>query len=89
MEVVRIAEQNIFREQGMQAVTKAAIEREMWKMNYLKKTLNDLTGGDNKIIIILDDRDDVWRNDNGSPSENLLQIPAYYYWKENHQMYKQ
>ena len=89
MEVVRIAEQNIIREQGMQAVTKAAIEREMWKMNYLKKTLNDLTGGDNKIIIILDDRDDVWRNDNGSPSENLLQIPAYYYWKENHQMYKQ
>jgi hypothetical protein len=59
----------------------------MWKMNYLRKTLDDLTGGDNRIIVILDDRDDVWRTDSGQPSENLLQIPAYFYWKENHHLY--
>jgi hypothetical protein len=56
----------------------------MWKMNYTRKTLDDLAGGDDKIFVVIDDRDDVWLKDTGQPLENLLKIPAYYYTKETH-----
>jgi hypothetical protein len=46
------------------------VEREMNNMNYTAKTLDALAGGDDKIFVILDDRDDVWRV-GGQPSENL------------------
>lgn len=71
----------------MQAVTSTAIQREMWKMNYTRKTLDDLAGGDDKIFVVLDDRDDVWVKDTGMPLENLLKIPAYFYTKETHYLY--
>ena len=51
-------------------------------MNYTRKTLDDLAGGDDKIFVVIDDRDDVWLKDTGQPLENLLKIPAYYYTKE-------
>jgi len=61
----------------------------MWKMNYTRKTLDDLAGGDDKIFVVIDDREDVWVKDTGMPSENLLKIPAYYYNKETHYLYLQ
>jgi hypothetical protein len=48
-------------------------------MNFMRKTLNALAGGDDKIYVILDDREDVWLEDDGRPSGNLLKIPPYYY----------
>jgi hypothetical protein len=63
MEIIRIAERNIINQFGIGAVTSAAIDREMWKMNYTKKTLEDLAGGDDKIFVVIDDRDDVWIKD--------------------------
>lgn len=59
----------------------------MWKMNYTRKTLDDLAGGDDKIFVVIDDRDDVWLKDTGQPLENILKIPAYYYTKETHLLY--
>jgi hypothetical protein len=35
--------------------------------------------GDDKIFVVLDDRCDVWMED-VRPIDNLLKIPAYYYW---------
>lgn len=61
----------------------------MWKMNYTRKTLDDLAGGDDKIFVVIDDRDDVWLKETGQMSENLLKINAYYYTKETHHLYKQ
>jgi len=59
-------------------------------MNYTRKTLDDLAGGDDKIFVVIDDREDVWLKDTGAPSENLLKIPPYYYSKEVDQhLYKQ
>ena len=46
------------------------VEREMRNMNYTQKTLDALAGGDDKIFVILDDRNDVWRV-GGQASENL------------------
>jgi len=46
------------------------VEAEINKMNYTQKTLDALAGGDDKIFVILDDRDDVWRI-KGEPSKNL------------------
>lgn len=63
------------------------IEREMWKMNYTRKTLDDLAGGDDKIFVVIDDRDDVWIKETGQMSENLIKINAYYYQKETHSLY--
>lgn len=56
-------------------------------MNYTRKTLDDLAGGDDKIFVVIDDRDDVWLKDTGQPLENILKIPAYYYTKETHLLY--
>lgn len=55
----------------------------MLKLNYTKKTLNALSGGDDTIFVILDDRSDVWLND-GQPVENLLRIPPYFHFEDNH-----
>ena len=55
----------------------------MMKANFCKKTINALSGGDDTIFVILDDREDVWLvidNDFMRPSENLHKIPPYYYW---------
>ena len=48
----------------------------------MRKTLDALAGGDDKIYVILDDREDVWLEDDGTPSANLLKIPPYYYHEE-------
>ena len=53
----------------------------MFKLNFINKTLDALSGGDDKIFVIIDDRDDVWLN-KGRQSQNLLKIPAYYYHNE-------
>ena len=55
------------------------LEREILKLNYTHKTLDALAGVDDKIFVILDDRDDVWLKEGYLPSENLLKIPAYFY----------
>ena len=34
-------------------------------MNFMRKTLDALAGGDDKIYVILDDREDVWLEDDG------------------------
>lgn len=65
LEIMRQAERNIINQHGIQAVTSQMIEREMWKMNYTRKTLDDLAGGDDKIFVVVDDRDDVWLKENG------------------------
>ena len=62
---MRQAERNIISQSGFGAVTSQAIEREMWKMNYTRKTLDDLAGGDDKIFVVIDDRDDVWLKETG------------------------
>jgi hypothetical protein len=49
----------------------------------MSKTLDSLTGGDDKIYVIVDDREDVWRMPDGSISGNLMKILPYYYHKEN------
>ena len=54
----------------------------MRKQNYCTKTLDALSGGDDKIYVILDDRDDVWRIEGNRVSNNLHQIPPYFYWAE-------
>ena len=33
----------------------------------MRKTLDALAGGDDKIYVILDDREDVWLEDDGRP----------------------
>ena len=48
-------------------------------MNYSSKTLSDLAGGDDRIFVVIDDRDDVWLKSDGRPLENLIKVPAYYY----------
>lgn len=48
-------------------------------MNFMRKTLNALAGGDDKIYVILDDREDVWLEEDNRPSGNLLKILPYYY----------
>jgi hypothetical protein len=55
-------------------------------MNYTRKTLDDLAGGDDKIFVVIDDRDDVWSQQDGTCIGNLLKIPAYFYTrdKQNH-----
>ena len=71
----------------------ALVERELLKLNYTRKTLDALAGGDDTIFVILDDRDDVWLTESKhhrsgdekprlQPSDNLLKIPAYYYHEE-------
>jgi hypothetical protein len=62
---MRQAERNIIASQGLRGVTSQAIDREMWKMNYTRKTLDDLAGGDDKIFVVIDDRDDVWLKETG------------------------
>ncbi len=61
------------------------LEREILKLNYTHKTLDALAGGDDKIFVILDDRDDVWLKEGYLPSENLLKIPAYFYHDDKQQ----
>ena len=70
----------------------------MLKLNYTRKTLDALAGGDDTIFVILDDRDDVWLTESKHPhhgissdgkpvlrpSDNLMKIPAYYYYEEPH-----
>ena len=57
------------------------------RLNYCKKSLDALSGGDDKIFVILDDRDDVWLQDDGSQSQNLFKIPAYFYFHDRNPMY--
>ena len=51
-------------------------------MNYMRKTLDSLAGGDDKIYVILDDREDVWLQEDGIPSANLIKILPYYFHEE-------
>ena len=43
------------------------------------KSLKALAGDNEKIFVILDDRDDVWLNEFGQLPPNLLKIPGYFY----------
>jgi len=50
----------------------------------MRKTLDSLTGGDDKIYVIVDDREDVWlMKDEKTISGNLIKILPYYYHNEN------
>jgi len=48
----------------------------------MRKNLDALAGGDDKIYVILDDREDVWLEETGHPSPNLLKILPYYFHEE-------
>ena len=69
-------------------ITPALIERELLKLNYTRKTLDALAGGDDTIFVIIDDRDDVWMTESKNPygrpkaSDNLMKIPAYFFHKD-------
>lgn len=52
----------------------------------MRKTLDSLTGGDDKIYVIVDDREDVWRMPDGTISGNLIKILPYYYHKEHEKL---
>lgn len=80
-EALRIAERNIIQNQGSQAVNQSALELELWKMNYSRKTLEDYAGGDDRIFVVIDDREDVWLRPEGDCLENLIKIPAYFYFQ--------
>jgi len=41
-------------------ITKESLEMEVTKLNFTKKSLDALAGGDDTFFVILDDRDDVW-----------------------------
>lgn len=44
------------------------------------KSLKALAGDNDRIFVILDDREDLWQNSTDmSIPQNLLKIPAYYY----------
>jgi hypothetical protein len=67
-------------------------------MKNFNKSLKNLTGGDDSIFAIIDDRYDVWMQDikynhgnviERKPVPNLILIPPYFYWeKEGSQLYK-
>jgi hypothetical protein len=40
-----------------------AIENEFLKLNFTRKTLDALAGGDDTLFVILDDRCDVWQTE--------------------------
>lgn len=88
-ELHRQAERNLI-SKG-QPVTKELIERELDKLNFTRKSLDALAGGDDTFFVILDDREDVWLTEvklfdsvvpQTVPSDNLLRIPAYFYWDD-------
>lgn len=63
----------------------------MTKLNFTRKSLDALAGGDDTFFVILDDRDDVWptevkffdsKKPQVIPSENLLKIPAYFHYND-------
>ena len=43
-----------------------AIENEFLKLNFCRKTLDALAGGDDTLFVILDDRSDVWQTEKKS-----------------------
>lgn len=71
-----------------------AIDNEFLKLNFCRKTLDALAGGDDTLFVILDDRCDVWQTEKKLPvemlkpqrevSQNLLRIPAYFYYDSPH-----
>jgi len=74
-----------------------AIENEFLKLNFCRKTLDALAGGDDTLFVILDDRSDVWQTEKKSNllsnadlppewevSQNLFKIPAYFYYESPH-----
>ena len=83
IEAIRQAEKNITNHGNLQ-ITSAQIERELLKLNYTRKTLDALAGGDDTIFVIIDDREDVWLNEQRRPVENLLKVPAYYHYEDTH-----
>ena len=82
LEQLRQAEKNVIQNGGVNSVNPFTLQRELLKMNFMRKTLDALAGGDDKIYVILDDREDVWLEDDGRPSANLLKILPYYYHQE-------
>jgi len=52
------------------------------KMKNVFKSLAALAGDNDKIFAILDDRDDVWRNDQGELPQNLLKVPPYFFHEQ-------
>ena len=58
VETKRNAE-NILASRGIPA-TPENLKREIDKLNFTRKSLDALAGGDDTFFVILDDRDDVW-----------------------------
>ena len=90
--------ERILASQGV-PITQERLEREVDKLNFTKKSLDALAGGDDTFFVILDDRDDVWPTEvklydcgvpQVVPSENLLKIAPYFYFDDQHwqQTYK-
>lgn len=56
------------------------------KMSSIFKSLKALAGDNDRIFIILDDREDVWVNEQGSLPINLLRVPPYFYHNSKDQI---
>jgi hypothetical protein len=65
-------------------------------MKNFSKSLKDLSGGDDSIFAIIDDRSDVWLQDvknlktgemEKKESQNLIKIPPYFFWDKNIEMH--
>jgi len=94
IENLRKAERIVLQQTGgvVTKDTQGLIERELLKLNFCRKTLDALAGGDDTLFVILDDRCDVWQSERKNPrsnlvelveSENLFRIPAYYYFPQS------
>lgn len=51
--------ENILLSRGL-PITPESVKREIDKLNFTRKSLDALAGGDDSFFVILDDRDDVW-----------------------------
>lgn len=72
-------------------ITKESLDMEVTKLNFTKKSLDALAGGDDTFFVILDDRDDVWPTEvklfdcgvpQVVPSDNLIKIPGYFFFDD-------
>ena len=52
------------------------------KLKNVFKSLKALAGDNDRIFVIMDDRDDVWMNEKGELPINLLKVPPYFYHEQ-------
>lgn len=53
------------------------------KMKNVFKSLKSLTGGNDRIFVVLDDREDPWYEEEGGIPLNVLRIPAYFFFTKD------